>query len=117
VLGYLKEESSNMADSKKPQTRSNWTIKKDDKEYEIVKPSCSPGEQSKSFASNKSKSEQLSKELLDIPERERWLWKNPEALALVKTGLEQAAKGRGVSLGSLAEQYPDILADLDADDD
>jgi hypothetical protein len=117
VLGYLKEESSSMADSKKPRTRSNWAIKKDGKEYEIVKPSRSPGEQSKSFASNKSESEQLSKELLDIPERERWLWKNPEALALVKTGLKQAAKGRGVGLGSLAEQYPDILADLDADDD
>lgn len=29
-----------------------------------------------------------------IPEREAWLYENPKARALVKTGLEQAAAGR-----------------------
>lgn len=106
-----------MANSKKPRTRPKWGIKKDGKRYQVVEPRRSPEQQPKSFASNKSESEQISKEVLHIPEHERWLWKNPEALALVKTGLEQAGQGRGIYLGSLVQQYSDILANLDVDDD
>ena len=46
-----------------------------------------------------------------IPERELWLWQNPEALGLVQAGLKDSAEGRLNDLGSFAE-----FVDLDTDD-
>jgi hypothetical protein len=36
-------------------------------------------------------------------EREEWLYNNPEAMGMVRLGLEQSARGEGVSLGSFAQ--------------
>ncbi len=43
---------------------------------------------------------------VEIPERERWLYKNPEALAMVEQGLRESAEGKTVRMGSFA-QYAD----------
>ncbi|MBW4476964.1 MAG: hypothetical protein KME54_08820 [Tolypothrix brevis GSE-NOS-MK-07-07A] len=45
-----------------------------------------------------------------IPEEQRWLWQNPEALAMVLQGLKEAAEGKGHYLGSFA-QYADLEID------
>jgi predicted transcriptional regulator len=37
-----------------------------------------------------------------VPDSEAWLYRNPEALAAVRRGLQDAAAGRTVSLGSFA---------------
>ena len=58
---------------------------------------------------------QLGQILLDpivnIPEREVWLWKNQSVLNSLKRGLEEAEAGETQDLGSFAE-----YADLDTDD-
>ena len=43
---------------------------------------------------------------VEIPARELWLYKNPEALAMVEEGLLQSARGEIVRMGSFA-QYAD----------
>ena len=47
---------------------------------------------------------------VSIPESERWLFENPEALAAVKQGLKESAEGKGEYLGSFA-QYADLEID------
>ena len=42
-----------------------------------------------------------------IPDREQWLWKNPDAIGAVQLGLAQAAQGKTKFLGSFA-QYADL---------
>jgi hypothetical protein len=43
---------------------------------------------------------------VEIPERERWLYKNPEALAMVEQGLRESAEGKTHYLGDFS-QYAD----------
>ncbi|XHR84761.1 MAG: hypothetical protein ACFKPT_10915 [Gloeotrichia echinulata GP01] len=45
-----------------------------------------------------------------IPEEQRWLWQNPEALGMVLRGIQEAAEGKGHYLGSFA-QYADLEID------
>ena len=47
---------------------------------------------------------------IPIPERERWLFENPEALAAVKEGLKDSAEGKGEYIGSFS-QYADLELD------
>ncbi len=44
---------------------------------------------------------------VEIPERERWLYKNPEALAMVEQGLKEYGEGKIVRLGSFAQYLDD----------
>jgi hypothetical protein len=44
---------------------------------------------------------------VEIPERERWLYKNPEALAMVEQGLRESAEGKTVRMGSFAQYLDD----------
>jgi hypothetical protein len=37
-----------------------------------------------------------------VHEREAWLYRNPEAMAMVRKGIEQSKKGKGKYLGSFA---------------
>ena len=43
---------------------------------------------------------------VEIPARERWLYKNPKALAMVEEGIRQAARGETHYLGDFS-QYAD----------
>ncbi len=49
----------------------------------------------------------------ELHERERWLWANPQALAMVREGLAQSARGEGHDLGSFA-QYLDETNDSES---
>ncbi len=49
--------------------------------------------------------------IVNIPEKEVWLWKNKSTLDSLKQGLEEAEAGETQYLGSFAE-----CADLDIDD-
>jgi hypothetical protein len=43
----------------------------------------------------------------EIPAREAWLYKNPEALAMVEQGLRESAEGKIVRMGSFAQYLDD----------
>ena len=45
--------------------------------------------------------------VIAVPEREAWLWQNPEAISSVQRGLQESDGGELHDLGSFA-QYADI---------
>lgn len=45
--------------------------------------------------------------VVPVPERELWFWNNPDAIAAVRQGMQQAAQGEMHDLGSFA-QYADL---------
>lgn len=58
------------------------------------------------IASNKAGQILLSPEA-SVPAHEAWLYKNPSALAKVRTGLAQATRGKLRDLGSFAKHAKD----------
>ncbi len=46
-----------------------------------------------------------------IPKREVWLYRNPQAMAMVQQGLAESARGETTSLGSFAQYAEDPLDD------
>ncbi len=48
--------------------------------------------------------------VVSIPEREVWLWQNPDALASVQRGIQHSAAGETHDLGSFT-QYADVEVD------
>jgi len=47
------------------------------------------------------------KEIMKLPERERWLYRNPQALAMVLQGIESAKAGKLHYRGSFAKYADD----------
>lgn len=45
--------------------------------------------------------------LASIPARERWVWEDPEMLASLQRGIDQASRGELVHLGSFAKYLDD----------
>lgn len=43
--------------------------------------------------------------MAEIPARERWLFENPEALAKVREGLQQAGQGKVHDLGDFSQYH------------
>src|SRR2546428_3356325 len=58
------------------------------------------------IASNRAGQILLSPEVT-VPAHEAWLYKNPDALAKVRTGLAEAASGKLRALGSFAKHAED----------
>ncbi len=50
-------------------------------------------------------------ESIEVPERERWLYENPEAMASLERGLAEAAAGKARYIGSFAQYADDPLDD------
>jgi len=46
-----------------------------------------------------------------IPTREVWLYRNPEAMAMVQQGIKEASNGEAISVGSFAQYADDSLDD------
>ena len=45
--------------------------------------------------------------VIAVPEREAWLWQNPEAISSVQRGIQESEEGELHDLGSFA-QYTDV---------
>jgi hypothetical protein len=61
-----------------------------------------------SFRVHKESSGKIIMEpFVEIPERERWLYENPEALEMVRQGLRDSAAGRVKYLGDFSQYAND----------
>ena len=56
------------------------------------------------------------RKVVAIPEREIWLWKNPQALQSVLTGIEQARAGEFVEAPDIDAALHDLGDEAEAED-